>query len=155
MTEFGLNFSEKILKPILEPGKRLTYLEAINRRFTVLVNSKAQLGADAEKIGLTLDDMLISCDFLDASCNLSDFVYSFNSFYGNCYSFNNGYYPDGTSREIAQVTKTGSLDGFYLELYVGYPTSPYSVSLSSGVHIFIDNQTVFNSIYDGKLKIYL
>lgn len=148
MTEFGFNLSKEIIQPWIELGAQFTPMEAINRRFAVLSNSRARLDRDADKIGLTLDDMLISCSFTYL-CNSSDFIYSFNSYYGNCYSFN-GYYLNGTKKEIKTVTKAGFLDGLFLELYVGYPVSPYSVSISSGVHVFIDNQTVFSSIYDGK-----
>ena len=35
-------------------------------------------------------DTLISCQFNYGDCSSNDFVWSFDSFYGNCYTFNKG-----------------------------------------------------------------
>ncbi len=47
---------------------------------------------DTEKklISHQFADTLISCQFNYADCSSNDFVWSFDSFYGNCYTFNKG-----------------------------------------------------------------
>ena len=66
-----------------------------------------------EKIGFTMDTMLISCYFNGIKCNSSDFVL-FQSFeYGNCYSFNSNL------NNIQYTSKYGPFSGLSLELFVG------------------------------------
>ena len=48
---------------------------------------------DTEKklISHQFEDSLISCHFNYAECTSNDFVWSFDPFYGNCYTFNKGW----------------------------------------------------------------
>ena len=66
-----------------------------------------------EKIGFTMDTMLISCYFNGIKCNSSDFVHSQSYEYGNCYSFNSDL------KSVRYTSKYGPTSGLNLELFVG------------------------------------
>lgn len=151
-TEFGLNFSrnyfESMNLQIDKIGKDMQ--EIASYRYVVLTNAKASLGRYPTQIGLTLDDMLFSCFFTNFSCNSSDFEFSYNANYGNCYSFNTGIDPTtGRVTQIGSVTKIGSFNGLWMELYVGAPYSLYALSGVSGLHVYVDHQTVYSSVNEG------
>ena len=46
-------------------------------------------------------------------CNSSDFTWSWDEFYGNCFTFNSGFDSNGNKMDLA-----GPLYGFTLSLYV-------------------------------------
>lgn len=47
------------------------------------------------------------------------------------------------------VTKPGPVNGLYLELYVGDPTSIYSLPWLNGARVIVHNKTEKPSFYDG------
>lgn len=141
---------------------------ALMNKSTVLTQIQA-LGLNTQKLGLSLDEMLIACGVKGKSCNSSAFLYSFNGFFGlntlkidyydyvsykqlslgNCYSFNSGTNTDGSKANIEMVNQEGAPNGFWFELLVGSPSSLYSLSSGSGARIYVDNQTIYNSILRG------
>lgn len=58
-----------------------------------------------------LSDMLLSCKFLIAECNVDDFKETISQYYGRCFTFN----PSG----IKRLYKSGNRYGLRLELFVG------------------------------------
>lgn len=129
MDSYGLN--EQVL--IEDMG------DAVMNRNVFLMNVSSSLGNRTAEIGLSLDDMMISCRFAAQECNSSSFLYSFNNFYGNCYSFNAVKDANGNLR---QTSSGGSGSGLFMELYVGAPSSTYALSMNAGLHVYVSNQTV-------------
>jgi hypothetical protein len=71
-----------------------------------------------QMLGHELEDILIKCTFNYKLCSLSDFSWSFDDVYGNCYSFNSGFYSNGTKEPNAKGTPiSGSEFGLQLTLY--------------------------------------
>ena len=65
-----------------------------------------------QKLGHHLDDILISCFFSNQKCSSDDFVWKFDSLYGNCYMFNSD------AKRPKESTIPGWINGLILELYV-------------------------------------
>ena len=55
-----------------------------------IVNGKHLSEQQKKTLAHSLDEILLSCTFDDKPCNASDFSWTFDPFYGNCYAFNNG-----------------------------------------------------------------
>ena len=123
----GQNTTIKYVGDILEKNNIPPNISGSNGTGFYLVTQassimKAHIIADSsltfeerEKIGFTMDTMLISCFFNDVECNSSDFVY-FHSFeYGNCYTFN------GMKSVSRFTSKSGLNSGLALEIFTGDP----------------------------------
>lgn len=149
-TEFGYNFSESQVDPLNIDMTSFTGVgDVVANQMSILTSAKGLLGNKSQNLGLTMEDMLIACWFPNLDCNVSSFVYSRDAAYGNCYSFNTGYDSDGKSQKIGKVTLAGLYNGLVMELYVGAPSNLYSFSGVSGVQIYVNNQTVYDSTYGG------
>jgi hypothetical protein len=86
--------------------------------------------------------MLISCTFNSIECSASDFSWYFDTYFGNCFTFN------GTGRN--QISQSGKLNGLKMELFVGQAVTVEQVARINGLHIFIFNETVTtNPFSDG------
>jgi hypothetical protein len=93
-----------------------------------------------------LNDIMIGCRFNYQVCTAEDFVWSWNSFYGNFFSFNSG--SDSTPLKYSDIGY-----GLELDIYVNfYENLSYSNSILSGkgAIILIDNVThLVDHIFDG------
>jgi len=103
-SEYGLSIVKKVnqqMKPLVdifnadEMRKKLpSYAMRRNYVRRVFFSAMGFVAAlnDTEKklISHQFADTLISCQFNYADCSSNDFVWSFDSFYGNCYTFNKG-----------------------------------------------------------------
>jgi hypothetical protein len=69
-------------------------------------------------LGHDLNDILISCYFDNTECSSSDFTYTFDLMYGNCYTFNSGFNENGTKVNLKESLIPGSLHGLKLNIYV-------------------------------------
>ena len=69
--------------------------------------------------GFDLKKMLISCTFVNAECNSTNFTWTYSHVYGNCYTFNGGADENKKSTEIKQVRDSGMSNGLNMELYIG------------------------------------
>jgi hypothetical protein len=100
-------------------------------------------------MGHDLKDILIGCRFNYQVCTAEDFVWSWNSFYGNCFSFNSG----SNSKPLKYSDIAGLSYGLELDLYVNfYENLSYSNSIlgGQGAMILIDNVThLVDHIFDG------
>ena len=66
-----------------------------------------------------LKDILIEWKFNGNLCNSTDFTWSFDPKYNNCYTFNSGYdSSNGTKTSLKQSTISGLYYGLQLTLYV-------------------------------------
>jgi hypothetical protein len=95
-------------------------------------------------LGHDLDDILIHCEFNFVECNSSDFVWSFDEAYGNCYSFNSGFDSKGNKVDLKQSAFVGSDYGLYMELYVNFYeklTKSNSRQHGMGIVIRIENSS--------------
>ena len=71
-------------------------------------------------LGHNLDDILINCWFNYQECNTSDFIWSYDKKYGNCFSFNAGLDFLGNKNTLKQSAFVGSNFGLYMVLYVNF-----------------------------------
>ena len=55
---------------------------------------------DKKRISHDLDEILLECWFSSTACSSSDFVWSYDSMYGNCYTFNSGFDSNGNKVEL-------------------------------------------------------
>jgi len=97
----------------------------------------------------SLNESLISCLLNLNPCSSSDFVWTFDPIYGNCYSFNIGLNSSGHSVDIQSISKSGSVNGLKLELFIGNPTNIPELIEKYGYHVIIHNQTHKISLNEG------
>ena len=78
--------------------------------------------SDEEKKKLVHDIYLtlLECTFNNEPCFSTDFTWSFDHSYGNCFTFNTGFDSNGSSTELKKSSITGSKFGLRLILYVNY-----------------------------------
>jgi hypothetical protein len=85
-------------------------------------------------MGQSLDDILLSCQFNFQPCTANDFSWSYDTFYGNCYTFNSGFISNGSKVDLRKQYVSGYPHGLQLDFYVNYN----------------QNLSFFNSILGGK-----
>lgn len=73
---------------------------------------------EKQKLGHDLNDILFECKFNYDSCNSSDFVWSFDPDYGNCYTFNSGFDSNGNRVNLKKSSIAGPDFGLKFTLYV-------------------------------------
>ena len=103
-----------------------------------------------KSLGLTIDDMLINCQFSSNPCSKNDFEWFYSVFYGNCYRFNSGKNSTGGTIPIKYLNQAGKQNGLKLELYMGQNNKQYDfLNPSTGAHIIINNYTIMPTVFDG------
>jgi hypothetical protein len=104
-------------------------------------------------MGHDLKDILIGCAFNYVQCTADDFLWSYDSYYGNCYSFNSGFNSTGHPQPLKYSTLAGYSYGLALDLYVNYNENLdflNSILGGKGALIRVDNIThVVKHIFDG------
>ena len=111
-------------------------LQFNNNQFLNLSNEKKK------KLGHDLKDILIDCWFNGNPCDTTDFTWSYDPWYFNCFTFDSGFDSNGTKIDLKQSTITGSDFGLKLILYVNLYESLYSYfSHGLGVILRIDNSS--------------
>ena len=98
------------------------YASLYGYNFTTLAlaNENDLTSDEKKKLGHALSDVLISCRFNYKKCTAQNFTWSFDSKYGNCYTFNSGFDANGVTTDIEQSMLAGVNYGLKLELYVNY-----------------------------------
>ncbi len=105
-----------------------------------------QLTDDFRKsLGLSIKDMLVSCTFNSIECSDDNFIWLYDTYYGNCYTFN------ATGND--QISQSGKFTGLNMELFVGIPDSVEQVAQNGGLHIFIVNETVKVNPFSDSFKV--
>jgi hypothetical protein len=72
---------------------------------------------DKRKLGHDLKDILVECWFNLNPCNWTDFLWSYDNTYGNCYTFNSGFDAYGKEIELKKSKIAGPAFGLQLGLY--------------------------------------
>jgi len=98
---------------------------------------------EKKRLGLSIDDILISCHFAGTDCSYEDFEWEYNFDYGNCFTFRS----DLTLNR--SITRTGKYDGLTLELFF---SEPVSTQMDSGVYIYISNDSI--SVSNNEVKFF-
>jgi len=85
-----------------------------------MTSGLASNSTDEEKksVGHYLEDILIECWFNNVACNATDFVWSFDEAYGNCYTFNAGRDSYGNKIDLKRSSIVGPDFGLWLTFYV-------------------------------------
>ena len=91
---------------------------------------------ERKKFGHDLNDILIECSFNGYTCSSSDFTWSLDLRYGNCWTFNSGFNQNGSQVNLKESIISGPSYGLYLQLYVNV----YEMLLNS------DNSNIMNSL---------
>ena len=124
-TDFGIETIKKIINkyksPDLFDSNVLThmsleyrYRESDNTLIRVENAVSEYSNEDKKKLGHSIDDFLIECKFDDRFCNISnDFVWYFDSNFGNCYKYNSGSDRMGNKIEFIKSSQPGK---YYLGL---------------------------------------
>ena len=73
---------------------------------------------EQKKIARDFNEILLNCTFELKTCNSSDFVWSYDPFYGNCYTFNSGFDSNGNRIDFKKSPLSGYVAGLQLTLYV-------------------------------------
>jgi hypothetical protein len=126
--------------------------------------------ANEEKrlLGHDLNDTLFDCWFNFQQCDSRDFIWSFDSTNGNCFSFNSGFDANGTRVDLKKSRFVGSVFGLQMTLYINiyeeFKTSfqkdynynslaPYNLDSGLGAIIRIENSSYLkeDKSFDGIL----
>ena len=95
-----------------------------------------------QMLGLSMQDMLISCSYNGVECTADDFTWKYDDYSGNCFQFN--------MSNRTPIGQAGKFHGLAVELFVGEAVGVEQVALLNGVHLFIFNETVtVNPFSDG------
>jgi hypothetical protein len=100
---------------------------------------------EKRKLAHDFDDILLSCTFNSKNCSSNDFVWEFNSYYGNCYVFNSGFNSsDQNQVELRKTHVSNSQFGLKLALYVNFNQNLFQFSRGLGLLIKIENNSFLN-----------
>jgi hypothetical protein len=94
-----------------------------------------------------ISDVILSCHFNTFICDLSDFEWYYDSYYGNCYTFNR--ILGKQNKPVKTISKNGNRNGLIMEVYIGQPEQAPSMITQSGVHLTIHNNSVVPSLHEG------
>jgi hypothetical protein len=93
-----------------------------------------------------MSDMLFSCGFNWQTCTANDFSYFFDTFYGNCFTFNSGMKANGSTTKYLKSAIPGPIYGLTLTLFLGDPILQSSYQNNgNGIAIVVHNQTGYPS----------
>jgi hypothetical protein len=124
-------------------------------------------GEEKRLLGHDLNDTLFDCWFNFQQCDSRDFLWSFDSTNGNCFSFNSGFVANGTRVDLRKSSFVGSVFGLQMTLYVNiyeefktsfpkdynYSLAPYNLDSGLGAVIRIENSSYLkeDKSFDGIL----
>ena len=94
-----------------------------------------------KSLGMTIEDMLISCTFNSLKCTPDNFIWKYDPYYGNCYKFN--------SSGSSQISQAGKFGGLSMELFVGQAVAVEQISQSNGLNIYVLNETASFNTFSG------
>ena len=101
---------------------------------------------EKKKFGHDLKDILIECYFNQNACDSTDFIWSFDYYYGNCYTFNTGFDSNGNKIDLKKSNLAGPDFGLQLTLYTNFYEELLSFANGFGAIIRIGNSSY--SMYD-------
>ena len=113
-------------------------------KFSALLSTmgKNYTDEDRKRFSLPLKDFIVECTFgVSSKCDLDDFDWHYNFYYGNCYTFNNGRNLNGKISNIYNSTQPGFNNGLRLKLFLGDPSKTHKIFQSYGVHVYVHNKS--------------
>ena len=99
-----------------------------------------------QKLGHSLEDILLFCQFSQMKCSSKDFLWSYHRFFGNCFTFNTGFNSTGHKIKLKESIRAGVDLGLSLVFYANYYENISNTFL--GAHVKIGNNSKFD-ITDG------
>jgi hypothetical protein len=73
---------------------------------------------EKQRLDHDLNDIILECKFNNNHCVISDFTWSYDEVYGNCYTFNSGFNSTGSRVVLKESNMAGPYFGLHLTLYV-------------------------------------
>ena len=111
----------------------------------------SDLSNEAKKLlAHSLNDTLITCRFNGKKCTHLDFSWSFDDFYGNCFSFNSGYDLNGIRQDLKESTVAGPEYGLKLEVYVNLYEKLFEKVVGMGALVRIANNSAHHTTFYSK-----
>jgi hypothetical protein len=138
------SFTQNYINKSIYMSQAKTYQEI---KFALAYDLNLTKSAKKE-LGFKIEDMFLpgygnkNCLFDNYPCNENDFTYFFHPVYGNCYSFNIGYYENGTKYETKKVSLSSENNGLAIEFFLGDPSVDTSQEDSDGLVVSIHNQSI-------------
>ena len=107
--------------------------------------------SDGEKkmLGHDLNDILFDCKFNNEQCYSTDFIWSWDNVYGNCFTFNTGFDLNGNKVALKESTLSGPYYGLKLVLYVNVFEKLINSISGLGAVIRIGNSSHLTYILQG------
>jgi hypothetical protein len=91
---------------------------------------------EKKKLGHDLNDILIDCEFNLKKCDSNNFTWSYDPWFGNCYTFNSGFDANGSKVDLEKSIIAGYKFGLQLTLYVNIYEKLYDL-LTGGLGVII------------------
>ncbi|RNA43267.1 amiloride-sensitive sodium channel subunit beta [Brachionus plicatilis] len=93
-----------------------------------------------KSFGFNLESYMISCFFESVDCDIDNFIWYYERFFGNCYKFNIGKFKNGTQKQ----TSVGQYSGIRMEFLSKTNDQVNDLSVAKGIHLalFDQNSTV-------------
>ncbi|RNA17960.1 acid-sensing ion channel 1-like [Brachionus plicatilis] len=116
--------------------------EAANLLKAIASSDKNLTPEQLEKLGFTINTMLISCYFDHVQCNTSAFSWFHDSQYGNCYTFNSLFDSSGQRKPSLISSKTGPTHGLNLEIFTGASGIHDYYTINKGIKVAIHQRGI-------------
>ena len=143
-----LNRSNPKTREYVKMNSEVQNANTLYRVRFAFANDRSLSIEDRRDLGFKIEDMLVPdvphyfCYFNNDYCFPHDFTHFYNPAYGNCYSFNIGYFTNGTKYEIKQSSIVDKQYGLQLELFLGDPLIDSEQENSDGIVVSIHNKSV-------------
>ena len=121
-------------------------IDSMDNFYVVQSNLSTRPDSFKKLLSFSLEDAVISCRFNQKKCDLSEFVWYYDRLLGNCYRFNTNL---GSVKQLKKVDKPGKRNGFQMEMFLGLPFKISPWIYSSGLRIFVHNNSVIPSPDEG------
>jgi hypothetical protein len=144
-TEYGLNHSQKIFEKNYQTNNKSnrsfnfdSYMNELDFGLYLRL-SVYEFDSDNErrKLGLSINELIKICSFGFTECKKYEFVYLYDTRYGNCFKFNSGFDEDGNKLPTRISKRSNS--GLRLLLYAT-DLNDSSLFFSNGFYIDIGFQ---------------
>ena len=128
------------------------YVRAINK-----MNSKDFTDQQRRALEHDVGDILFDCKFGNSPCSISsDFVWTYDKTFGNCYSFNSNLTSSQADTKKSDIA--GNSFGLNIKVYVNFHenlTLFHSFTSAKGVILMVDNNSILfdRSLTDGFLRV--
>ena len=125
-TQYAFNFLLGLNSSVMNAKPNSTYSQSSAQMYDLyymaqgIVKSPNFADKNRTLLAHSLDEILISCRFNGKTCNSSDFIRTFDPFYGNCYIFNSGLNSAGDRIDLKHQSLSSDYYGLHAELYSGF-----------------------------------